>query len=138
MKVDGKKLAGEPMVLEKTVPAAEKRTMPELATKSYALFPKFREQPGLFAMIFGGVAATLATIFAIFTSRLMARRKVAPRDRFLFGKPARHYGYGRYHLGRVGTAWIAYTYKLPDVRYRLPEMSLKLPPIRVKLPEPKR
>jgi hypothetical protein len=91
--------------------------------------------------VIGAVAAATATlsVLATFLTLLVSRRRTrSPRARFLFGKPTRHVGYGRYHLGRFGTAYIVYTYKLPQVRYHLPPITYKLPPIRVKLPLPQR
>lgn len=80
-------------------------------------------------------ATTTLSILATFVTLLMSRRRsLAPKTRFLFGKPTRHFGYGRYHIGRFGTAYIAYTYKLPEVRYQVPPITFKLPPINLKLP----
>jgi hypothetical protein len=68
-----------------------------------------------------GVAATVLTVLA-------ARRRVpAMKKRLLVGKPTRHFGYGRYRLGRIGSAYLAYTYKIPEVRVHLPHPTLKLP-----------
>jgi hypothetical protein len=129
--VNGKQVAEEPVALEKTAPTTEKGTMPALGKKPFAFVPPFKEQPWLYTAVLSSVFATLTTLLAwVF----MARRKRAPQARFLFGKPIRRFGYGHYRLGRFGTAWLAYTYKLPDVHYRLPELAYKLPPFWEKLP----
>ena len=133
-KVDGRKIADEPVVLEKTVPTTKTWVMPTFGKKPAEIFPMLKEQPQLFTWILGTVVATFTTMFGVITWLIMARRRMAARERFLFGKPTRRFGYGRYRLGRFGTAWIAFTYKMPDVRYRLPEMTYKLPTFWEKLP----
>jgi hypothetical protein len=82
-------------------------------------------------------ATTTLSVLATFFTLLVSRRRMpSPKSRFLFGKPTRHVGYGRYHLGRFGMAYILYTYKLPRVRYQLPSITYKLPPIHLRLPLP--
>jgi hypothetical protein len=71
-----------------------------------------------------GVAATVFTVLTVLAAR---RRMPAMRKRLLVGKPTRHVGYGRYRLGRIGSAYLAYTYKIPEVRVRLPRPTYKLP-----------
>jgi hypothetical protein len=97
------------------------------------LLPAVTRRQGLISWVVAASAA-LSVLGAFVTLFVTRRRTPAPKTRFLFGKPARRFGYGRYHIGRFGTAYIAYTYKLPEVRYHLPPITYKLPPIRVKLP----
>jgi len=99
------------------------------------LLPVVTQRLGLIGFL---VAATATlSVLATFLTLLVSRRRTpSPKSRFLFGKPTRHFGYGRYHLGRFGTAYIAYTYKLPEVRYQLPSITYKLPPIHLRLPLP--
>ncbi len=68
----------------------------------------------------GSIAlATAATIVAT----VIAKRPAAPRQ--LFGpRPVRRYGMRHMSTPRGGAAWLAYTYRLPDLRVRLPEMKL--------------
>jgi hypothetical protein len=68
----------------------------------------------------GSIAlATAATVVA----NVIAKRPAAPRQ--LFGvRPVRRYGMRHMATPRGGTAWLAYTYRLPDLRVRLPEMTL--------------
>jgi hypothetical protein len=47
-------------------------------------------------------------------------------SRQLFGtRPMRRYGLRHVATPRGGTAWLAYTYRLPDLRVRFPEMTLR-------------
>jgi hypothetical protein len=86
---------------------------------------------GLIGIAFG-VSATVVAVSTLIAARLA--RKPSPKGHYLFGsKPTRHYGYGRYHIGPFGTAWIAYTYKLPALRYHVPEIAFRLPAIRMAL-----
>ncbi len=96
------------------------------------LLPTVTQRIGLIGFVVA--ASTLLSILATAITVALIRRTPAPKTRFLFGKPTRHFGYGRYHLGRFGTAAIAYTYKLPEVRYQLPPITYKLPPIHLRLP----
>jgi len=96
--------------------------------------PMLRQRLGLTGWVVAASAA-LSVLAATFITLLVTRRRTpAPKTRLLFGKPTRHFGYGRYHLGRFGTAYLAYTYKLPQVRYHVPSITYKLPSIHVKLP----
>jgi hypothetical protein len=73
----------------------------------------------------GGVAggsialATAATVVA----NVIAKRLAEPRQ--LFGvRPIRRFGMRHVATPRGGSAWLAYTYQLPDLRVRLPEVTL--------------
>jgi len=137
-KVDGRKVADESVVLEKTVPAFEKWARPALGKMPFAFFPQVKEQPQFFTWMLGTLFAMFTAILAACTWVFVARSRRTAREArewLLFGKPTRHFGYGRYRLGHFGTAWFAFTYRLPDVRYRLPEMPYKLPPFGLRLPE---
>ncbi len=120
---------------------AHSQVMPKAATPAkkpvVELLPVVTQRLGLIGFVVA--ATTTLSILATFVTRFLTQRRTpAPKTRFLFGKPTRHFGYGRYHIGRLGTAYIAYTYKLPAVRYQLPPITFKLPPIHVKLPFPQR
>jgi|GEM_PF-2903491 len=72
-------------------------------------------------VIGGSIAlATAATVVA----HLIAKRPTV--SRLLFGtRPMRRYGLRHVVTPRGGTAWLAYTYRLPDLRVQLPEMTLR-------------
>jgi hypothetical protein len=72
-------------------------------------------------VIGGSIAlATVATVVA----HLIATRPTVSRQ--LFGtRPMRRYGLRHVATPRGGTAWLAYTYRLPDLRVQLPEMTLR-------------
>ena len=72
-------------------------------------------------VIGGSIAlATAATVVA----NLIAKRPTVSRQ--LFGtRPMRRYGLRHVATPRGGTAWLAYTYRLPDLRVQLPEMTLR-------------
>jgi hypothetical protein len=72
-------------------------------------------------VIGGSIAlATVATVVA----NLIATRPTVSRQ--LFGtRPMRRYGLRHVATPRGGTAWLAYTYRLPDLRVQLPEMALR-------------
>jgi hypothetical protein len=134
-KVNGKAL-DEPM--ETVIPVTEPATPTIPTTQEKPEFlPLIQQRIGLIGIALGISAAVsaLATLITVFVTR----RKTAPKARYLFGaKPTRHYGYGRFRIPRLGAAYLAYTYKLPVIRYQLPEMTYKLPPIHVRLPIPSR
>jgi hypothetical protein len=68
----------------------------------------------------GSIAlATAATVLA----NAIAKRPAEPRRRF-GARPVRRFGVRHVAAPRGGSAWLAYTYRLPDLRVRLPEMAL--------------
>jgi hypothetical protein len=69
-----------------------------------------------------GGSIVLATA-AMVAANVLAKRGARPRH--LFGvRPVRRFGMRHVATPRGGTAWLAYTYRLPDLRVRLPEMTL--------------
>lgn len=70
--------------------------------------------------------ATLAAV-ATTTTVFVIRRRAPAKSGIIRGSFARRFGFGHYRLGHVGTAYIAYSYKLPQVRFVLPRPSYKLP-----------
>ena len=74
----------------------------------------------------GGVISgsiVLATAATVVANRIAKRPTVS---RQLFGvRPVRRYGLRHVATPRGGIAWLAYTYRLPDLRVRLPEMTLR-------------
>ena len=69
-----------------------------------------------------GGSIALASAATVVTSVIVSRRA---GSRPLFGvRPVRRYGLRHVATPRGGVAWVAYTYRLPDLRVRLPEMRL--------------
>ncbi len=76
----------------------------------------------LMGEVIGGSIA-LATAATVVANRI-AKRPTASRQ--LFGtRPMRRYGLRHVATPRGGTAWLAYTYRLPDLRVQLPVMTLR-------------
>lgn len=114
----------EQVIRESEKPATGRFGMKELLDE--------RQRLGVIAIALGAGAAF--SIAASFTTVLVAHRFRAPQAHVLLGKWSRHYGYGRFRLGRWGRAYMAYTYKLPELRLQLPQVMYKLPTVHVKLP----
>jgi hypothetical protein len=70
-----------------------------------------------------GESIALATAATVVTNALVKRRQ-EPRQLFNV-RPVRRYGLRHVATPRGGTAWLAYTYRLPDSRVRFPEMTLR-------------
>ena len=69
-----------------------------------------------------GGSIALASAATVVTNVIVNRRA---GSRPLFGvRPVRRYGLRHVGTPRGGAAWVAYTYRLPDLRVRLPEMRL--------------
>jgi hypothetical protein len=71
-------------------------------------------------IVSGSIAlATVATVVA----NVIAKRPTRP-SQFFGVRPGRRFGMRHMATPRGGTVWLAYTYRLPDLRVRLPEMTL--------------
>jgi hypothetical protein len=136
-KLDGKQVTDVPLA-GTSAPAAEPQAHAAPAFAPLRMMQSMQQRVGqqrlgLIGLAFG-VSATAAAVTTLIAALLA--HKPSPKGHYLFGsKPTRHFGYGRYHIGRFGTAWIAYTYKLPALRYQLPEIAFRLSAIRMKLPQ---
>jgi hypothetical protein len=89
-------------------------------TPATALQPTTRRWWVIGGLLGGSIAlATTATAVA----NVIVNRRAGSRQ--LFGvRPVRRYGLRHVATPRGGAAWVAYTYRLPDLRVRLPEMRL--------------
>lgn len=89
-------------------------------TPATAMQPTPRRWWLIGGLIGGSIA--LATTATVVTNVIVNRRA---GSRQLFGvRPVRRYGLRHVETPRGGAAWVAYTYRLPDLRVRLPEMRL--------------
>ncbi len=113
-----------------------KQVLDKAIDKAFAREPAISEpviRP--FGRIVGTAIATsvllsvAGTAIAAFVARRRTPRAVT-MPRMGLAKYTRRFGFGRYHLGQFGTAFIAYTYKVPQVRFQLPRVSYKLPAVR--------
>ncbi len=106
--------------------------------------PKTRGLPAQVRTLLPRFAALIATavsvsVAATLISRIVARRRlISGRTVFRRGMRGRRFGYSGYRFGRFGRAFLAYSYKVPQVHIHLPQMTYKIPSIRVKLPTPSR
>jgi hypothetical protein len=106
-----------------------KQVLDEAIDEAFAREPAVTKpitQP-LGRIIGAGVAATAATGVATALTVFVTRRRAPAKPRLLRGKYTRHFGFGRYRLGHFGTAFVAYSYKLPELRFQLPRGSYKVP-----------
>ncbi len=76
-------------------------------------------------LVGGGISGSivLATAATVVANRI-AKRPTVSRQLFDV-RPVRRYGLRHVATPRGEIAWLAYTYRLPDVRVRLPEMTLR-------------
>jgi hypothetical protein len=108
-------------------PDASVDSLDEATVIDFTEIPTTAQRPSarqwwLVGGVIGGLIA-LATAATVVTNALVKRRR-APRQ--LFGvRPVRRYGLRHVATPRGGIAWLAYTYRLPDLRVQLPEMTLR-------------
>jgi hypothetical protein len=96
------------------------KEIPKTAQRPTAQQPMTRRWWLIGGLVGASIAlATAATVVA----NVIAKRPTGPRQ-FFGVRPVRRYGMRHVATPRGGTAWLAYSYRLPDLRVRLPEMTL--------------